>query len=70
MVSPLFRRSRHAMALLALLALLPGWGAAQAQAPAAPALPPPDSVRLEQLGLMQGFPPAADKRVDVSNGYR
>ena len=70
MVSPLFRRSRHAMALLALLALQPGWVAAQAQAPAAPALPPPDSVRLEQLGLMQGFPPAADKRVDVSNGYR
>lgn len=33
MVSPLFRRSRHAMALLALL---PGWVAAQAQAPQRP----------------------------------
>lgn len=65
MASPFVGRFRHA---LALCALLPGWAAAQA--PAAPALPPPASVRLEQLGLMQGFPPAPGKRVDVSNGYR
>lgn len=65
MLPKLFARSRLAMLAAALL---PAWAAAQA--PAAPALPPPDSVRLEQLGLMQGFPPPADKRVDVSNGYR
>ena len=30
-------------------------------------LPDPDSVSLERLGLMQGFPPAPDKVVDDSN---
>ncbi|MBQ0742708.1 MAG: serine hydrolase [Pseudomonas sp.] len=33
----------------------------------APALPTPDSVRLDKLQLMQGFPPAADKQVTAAN---
>lgn len=32
-------------------------------APAAPALPEPSSVRIDQLKLMQGFPPPADQQV-------
>ena len=32
-----------------------------------PHLPPPETVRLDRLQLMQGFPPPADKRIDASN---
>jgi CubicO group peptidase (beta-lactamase class C family) len=51
-------------ALCGLLLALP---AAFAQAPP---LPPPDSVLLDKLGYMQGFPPAPDKLVDGSNRTR
>ncbi|WP_022963220.1 serine hydrolase domain-containing protein [Halopseudomonas pelagia] len=34
---------------------------------AAPTLPTPDSVRLDRLQLMQGFPPPADKQVTAAN---
>lgn len=33
----------------------------------APTLPTPESVRLDRLQLMQGFPPAADKQVTAAN---
>ncbi|SDS64089.1 hypothetical protein SAMN05216421_1895 [Halopseudomonas xinjiangensis] len=36
------------------------------QAQAQPSLPPPESVRLDQLRLMQGFPPPADKQVTAA----
>lgn len=36
----------------------------------APQLPPPETVKLDALGLMAGFPPAPDKRVDLSNSYK
>lgn len=39
-------------------------------APPSPPLPPADSVRLDRLQLMQGFPPPADKRVSVASYLR
>lgn len=36
----------------------------------APALPSPESVRLDRLQLMQGFPPAADKQVTAATYMR
>lgn len=38
--------------------------------PAQPSLPPPESVRLDQLGLMQGFPPPPEKQVTAANFLR
>ncbi|MGV3683225.1 MAG: serine hydrolase domain-containing protein [Acidovorax sp.] len=43
---------------------------AHAQAPAAPALPPPESVTLDKLGYMGTFPPEGAQRVDLSNSYK
>lgn len=78
-VAALFPSRRAAGASRQLLrrsvaaALLAGSMAAWAQAPttpAAPVLPPPASVQLDTLGLMQGFPPPPDQRVDRSNAHQ
>lgn len=55
------------MKLLRCLALLGLALNAHAEAPTPPALPDPASVRIDQLQLMEGFPPPADKRVTVAN---
>lgn len=48
----------------------PDTPARRTSAPAQPSLPPPESVRLDQLGLMQGFPPAPEKQVTAANFLR
>lgn len=53
-----------------LIASLAGLLATPASWAQAPNLPPPDSVLLDKLGYMSGFPPAPDKVVDDSNRIR
>lgn len=75
---PFLRSSRLLRPVYALPGLAARWGMAgalglggllpaAALAQTAPALPPPASVTLDALGLMQGFLPPPDKRVDLSN---
>lgn len=53
---------RRSLAGLTLLAALVANAHAQT-----PALPPPDTVRLDQLRLMQGFPPSPDRQITAAN---